>query len=86
MFEAGGRQTVAEGVECAEQASLLAELGCSLAQGYHFGRPLTPAEFEAWMAARPGAVPVQAAPSIPPSQPLQPALTSAPVQAPATIV
>ena len=35
-----GIQTVAEGVETAEQARLLDELGCSMAQGFLFGRPM----------------------------------------------
>jgi len=34
--------TVAEGVERPEQATALAELGCHLAQGYHFSRPIPP--------------------------------------------
>lgn len=32
-------QVVAEGVETPEQAAVLGEMGCTLAQGYHFGRP-----------------------------------------------
>jgi EAL domain-containing protein (putative c-di-GMP-specific phosphodiesterase class I) len=34
-----GMTVVAEGVEDAATAARLAELGCPLAQGYHFGRP-----------------------------------------------
>jgi EAL domain-containing protein (putative c-di-GMP-specific phosphodiesterase class I) len=34
-----GLQVVAEGVETAEQATLLAELGCDVVQGYGSGRP-----------------------------------------------
>jgi diguanylate cyclase (GGDEF)-like protein len=34
-----GFVVVAEGIETAEQATLLARAGCSLAQGYRFGRP-----------------------------------------------
>ncbi|MGN6652682.1 EAL domain-containing protein, partial [Trinickia sp.] len=30
---------VIEGVETDRQAAVLAELGCSLMQGYHFGKP-----------------------------------------------
>jgi diguanylate cyclase (GGDEF)-like protein/PAS domain S-box-containing protein len=35
-----GMQTTAEGVETAEQAAMLRELGCTYAQGFHFARPL----------------------------------------------
>jgi len=34
-----GQQVVAEGIEDAATAHWLAELGCDLLQGYHFGRP-----------------------------------------------
>jgi diguanylate cyclase (GGDEF)-like protein len=40
-------ETVAEGVETPEQAERLRGLGCQLAQGYHFGRPLEAAAFSA---------------------------------------
>lgn len=39
-----GLQLVAEGVETAEQAETLTRFGCHLLQGYHFSRPLPPAE------------------------------------------
>lgn len=38
--------TVAEGVETAEQAEALSAMGCLLAQGYRFGRPVPPDELE----------------------------------------
>lgn len=34
-----GSVTIAEGIECAETASLLVELGVDCGQGYYFGRP-----------------------------------------------
>ncbi|SDK00005.1 EAL domain-containing protein [Billgrantia gudaonensis] len=47
MAQALGMQTVAEGVECREQAVALAEMGCDHAQGYHFDRPLPADAFTA---------------------------------------
>ncbi|WP_404464331.1 EAL domain-containing protein [Vreelandella aquamarina] len=38
-------KTLAEGVESAAQAALLAEMGCNQAQGYWFGKPLPADEF-----------------------------------------
>ncbi len=33
-------EVIAEGVEAAEQAEILRDLGCAMAQGYHFARPV----------------------------------------------
>ena len=40
-----GTAIIAEGVEDADQAWMLQSLGCDLAQGYHFGRPMPAADF-----------------------------------------
>jgi diguanylate cyclase (GGDEF)-like protein len=45
MADSLGLKTTAEGVEHEAQAGALAELGCHFVQGFHFGRPVPPAEF-----------------------------------------
>jgi diguanylate cyclase (GGDEF)-like protein/PAS domain S-box-containing protein len=54
MGRALGVHVVAEGVETEEQASRLRTLGCMLAQGYLFSRPVAPEAVDALLAA-PGA-------------------------------
>ncbi len=41
-----GMETVAEGVETIEQAELLQENGCDIAQGYFYAMPMTIADYE----------------------------------------
>jgi EAL domain-containing protein (putative c-di-GMP-specific phosphodiesterase class I) len=45
-----GMEAVAEGVESEGQAALLKEIGCDLAQGFHFARPLPPEEVPGFLA------------------------------------
>jgi c-di-GMP phosphodiesterase Gmr len=45
-----GLKIVAEGVETAEQASFLSEIGVDQAQGYLYGRPMPAEKFTAWLA------------------------------------
>ncbi|MGQ0800484.1 MAG: EAL domain-containing protein [Pseudomarimonas sp.] len=45
-------RVVAEGVETAVGLGLLRQHGCEVAQGYHLSRPLTTADFVAWVDAR----------------------------------
>lgn len=45
-----GMETTAEGIEKPEMAGALARLGCNFGQGYHFARPLPPAEaYHYWL-------------------------------------
>lgn len=54
MADSLGLQTTAEGVEQAEQATALAELGCNFVQGYHFGRPQSTELFaDTWLRKAP---------------------------------
>ncbi len=52
MAQALKLRLVAEGVETAEQAALLCQLGCDAAQGYWLSRPLDAAAFADWVRAR----------------------------------
>lgn len=49
LAESLGMETIAEGVETAEEVAVLASQGCRLMQGYHFSKPLPPAQFEVWL-------------------------------------
>lgn len=44
-----GYRIIAEGVETADQGQMLLQMGCHLAQGYHFARPMPVDEFIAWV-------------------------------------
>jgi EAL domain-containing protein (putative c-di-GMP-specific phosphodiesterase class I) len=46
-------ETVAEGVETAEAAAKLRELGVDNLQGFHFARPMPAEEFEQWLENQP---------------------------------
>ena len=45
-----GMEVVAEGVEGESQANILKGMGCDLAQGYHFSRPLPPEDVPGFLA------------------------------------
>ncbi len=49
MAAALGLRTVAEGVEDAQTAAALINLGADVLQGYHLGRPMPPDEIEPWL-------------------------------------
>lgn len=52
LAQALGMRTVAEGVETAELAQMLAALGCTYGQGYHFARPLEADDAYALLVSR----------------------------------
>jgi EAL domain-containing protein (putative c-di-GMP-specific phosphodiesterase class I) len=47
-----GMSVVAEGVESAGHATTLRGLGCDVAQGYHYARPMPAADLTDWMRTR----------------------------------
>ena len=53
IASATGSEVLAEGVETAEQAGLLLEMGCCLVQGRLFSLPLPPDALVAWLASWP---------------------------------
>jgi diguanylate cyclase (GGDEF)-like protein len=52
-----GLQTVAEGIECAEQGEALRALNCVFGQGYHYARPSSPDVIAELLAAQAAAQP-----------------------------
>lgn len=53
-----GLATIAEGIETAEVAEALREIGCQIGQGYYFAHPMPAADFERWAAERAVASPL----------------------------
>ncbi len=53
-----GLHVVAEGVEDARTARMLADMGCIAAQGYHFSKPLGVSEFRQYIGDRNGTRPI----------------------------
>ena len=49
LAESLGMDTIAEGVETADDYALLESQGCRLMQGYYFSKPLPSAQFEVWL-------------------------------------
>lgn len=45
-----GLTTIAEGIEDEDTANRLSEMGCGVAQGYHFARPMLLADVAGWLA------------------------------------
>ncbi|THJ64630.1 EAL domain-containing protein [Arthrobacter echini] len=56
LAHAVGIRAVAEGVETDYQRSTLLTMGCDLAQGFHYSRPLAPELLEDWITAQPPSV------------------------------
>ncbi|MEG9250008.1 EAL domain-containing protein [Arthrobacter sp. Soc17.1.1.1] len=57
LAHAVGIKAVAEGVETDNQRSTLLSMGCDLAQGYHYSRPLSPEHLTNWITSNTCATP-----------------------------
>jgi EAL domain-containing protein (putative c-di-GMP-specific phosphodiesterase class I) len=55
-----GYRVVAEGIETEAERALVTDWGCDYGQGWHFGRPMRPADFERWLGDAGNARPPQA--------------------------
>ncbi|GIF08309.1 putative bifunctional diguanylate cyclase/phosphodiesterase [Actinoplanes siamensis] len=55
-----GLSVVAEGVEDEAAVAALRELGCDVAQGYHYARPMPAADFDEWFTAHAAGMSVDA--------------------------
>ncbi len=60
MAQSLGYETVAEGVETQEQQTILADMGCTLSQGYLFARPMPSADIIRWIKERVAKAPKRA--------------------------
>jgi diguanylate cyclase (GGDEF)-like protein len=53
LGEGLGKRIIAEGIETADQAWMLQMIGVTMAQGYHFGRPMSAGDFAERLAGEP---------------------------------
>ena len=67
LAHAVGIKAVAEGVETDHQRATLLTMGCDLAQGYHYSRPLTPEHLTNWITSDTHTTPRPAAHQTPPT-------------------
>lgn len=56
MADQLGLTTLAEGVECAEEQIMLAQMGCEHLQGFGIARPMRPEDLQTWLQAHQAAL------------------------------
>ncbi|GLY29275.1 bifunctional diguanylate cyclase/phosphodiesterase [Kineosporia sp. NBRC 101731] len=64
-----GLRTVAEGVEDAQAATILGDLGIDVLQGFHFARPMPYSDLRPWILSRAGSAGPHTVPRLPPNAP-----------------